>query len=187
MARIDKLVERYQRYIELPWQKDLAGAQKAIFVVYDKSEERKLRARRDLFILATQQAGHGWRECDLTAAFAQWMADIDYREEYFRYPEDLALKLEEEFCDHVANIVRNALTAKGVDESTVVALFGVASLFGFASVSDLMRDVESAIRGRLVVFFPGEYENNNYRLLDARDGWNYLAVPITSHHGALES
>ena len=33
--------------------------------------------------------------------------------------------------------------------------------------------------GRLVVFFPGQFEQNNYRLLDARDGWNYLAVPIT--------
>jgi len=43
--------------------------------------------------------------------------------------------------------------------------------------------VESSIRGRLLVFFPGEYENNNYRLLDARDGWNYLAVPITAREG----
>jgi len=28
------------------------------------------------------------------------------------------------------------------------------------------------------VFFPGEHEGNSYRLLDARDGWNYLAVPL---------
>lgn len=187
MARIDKRVERYQRYIELPWQKDLAGAQKAIFVVYDKTEERKLRARRGLFELATQQAGHAWYECDLTTAFAQWMASIDYREEYFRYPEDIALKLEEEFRDHVADIVRSALTADDVDETTVVALFGIASLFGFANVSNLMRDVENDIRGRLVVFFPGDYDNNNYRLLDARDGWNYLAVPITLQTGVFES
>jgi hypothetical protein len=41
--------------------------------------------------------------------------------------------------------------------------------------------VEGDIRGRLVIFFPGEYDSNNYRLLDARDGWNYLAVPITLH------
>ena len=41
------------------------------------------------------------------------------------------------------------------------------------------RRIERDIRGRVVVFFPGEYENSNYRLLDARDGWNYLAVPIT--------
>jgi hypothetical protein len=46
-----------------------------------------------------------------------------------------------------------------------------------------LKEVEQAIRGRLVLFFPGEYENRNYRLLDARDGWNYLAVPITLHSG----
>ena len=27
--------------------------------------------------------------------------------------------------------------------------------------------------------FPGHVDGSNYRLLDARDGWNYLAVPIT--------
>ena len=43
------------------------------------------------------------------------------------------------------------------------------------------------IRGRLALFFPGDVDNNNYRLLDARDGWNYLAIPITLHHGELDS
>ena len=43
--------------------------------------------------------------------------------------------------------------------------------------------VETHIRGRLLVLFPGVYEQNNYRLLDARDGWNYLAIPITSSEG----
>lgn len=187
MARIDKLAERYKRYIELPWQKDLAGAQKAIFIVYDKAEERKLRARHDLFALATQETGHGWRVCDLTSTFAQWMAATDYREEYFRYPESLALKLEEDFRHYVAENVRTVLTATEVNDNTVVALFGVASLFGFTHISDLMRDVENAIHGRLVVFFPGDYDNDKYRLLDARDGWNYLAVPINLHMGVFES
>jgi hypothetical protein len=44
-----------------------------------------------------------------------------------------------------------------------------------------MSQVENTIQGRLVVFFPGEFENANYRLLDARDGWNYHAIPITLH------
>jgi hypothetical protein len=60
-----------------------------------------------------------------------------------------------------------------------VAVSGVGALFGFTRVSQVLKLVEPSIRGRLVVFFPGQYEENNYRLLDARDGWNYLAVPIT--------
>ena len=66
-------------------------------------------------------------------------------------------------------------------DETVVAVTGVASLFGFTRISQVLPLVEPHVRGRLLVFFPGVYENNNYRLLDARDGWNYLAVPITSH------
>ena len=49
MGRIDRLAERYKRYISLPWEKDLAGAQRMVFVVYDKTDERRLRARKTLF------------------------------------------------------------------------------------------------------------------------------------------
>jgi len=40
--------------------------------------------------------------------------------------------------------------------------------------------LKTLLEGRLLVFFPGEHhpENHTYRLLDARDGWNYLAVPL---------
>ena len=179
MGRIDRLAERYERYISLPWERDLAGAQRMVFVVYDKTDERRLRARKTLFELATKDAGHRWIECDLTDAFAEWMASVEYRESYFESPEDLDLKLEQEFLEHVANRVRRVLAAPESDEGSVVALFGIASLFGFIRVSEVMRAVERDVRGRMVVFFPGEYVDNNYRLLDARDGWNYLAVPIT--------
>ena len=179
MSRIKVLAERYRRFIALPWQKDLAGAQRAMFVVYDKADERRLRARMTLFELATREAGHGWIECDLTGAFAEWMAGTEYRESYFESPEDLELKLEEDFLEFVAGRVREKLAAPEADEDCVVGVYGIASLFGFARVSELMREVEREVRGRIVVFFPGEYEDSNYRLLDARDGWNYLAVPIT--------
>ena len=65
----------------------------------------------------------------------------------------------------------------------MIAITGIASLFGFVKVSEIIPAVANHIRGRLVVFFPGEFENNNYRLLDARDGWNYLSVPITAAEG----
>ena len=38
-SRIARLVQSYQSYIELPWEKGLAGVQKVIFAVYDKTEE----------------------------------------------------------------------------------------------------------------------------------------------------
>jgi hypothetical protein len=179
MGRIDRLAERYKSYITLPWQKDLAGAQRAIFIVHDKADERRLRARKDLFALATVEAGHGWSKCDLTRAFAEWMAQTEYRESYFESPEDLELKLDDDFLEHVAGRVREVLTAPEADDQSVVGIYGIASLFGFIRVSELMKEIERDFRGRVVVFFPGEYENSNYRLLDARDGWNYLAVPIT--------
>ena len=179
MGRIDKLAERYRRHVALPWRKDLAGAERAVFVVYDKADERRLRARKALFELATTKAGHRWFECDLTRAFAEWMAGTEYRDSYFESPEDLGLKLEDDFLEYAAGRVRAVLAGPEVDEDSVVAVFGVASLFGFARVSELMQAVERDVRGRIVVFFPGEYEDANYRLLDARDGWSYLAIPIT--------
>ena len=187
MGRIDSLAERYRRFIALPWRKDLPGAQRAVFIVYDRADERRLRARKGLFELATTQAGHRWIECDLTGAFAQWMAATEYRESYFESPEDLELKLEHDFLSHVADRAGEALSQ--ADEETVVALFGVASLFGLIRVSELMNRIERHITGRVAVFFPGEYENNNYRLLNARDGWNYMAVPITvqEDHGAYNA
>lgn len=181
MARIEDLAEHYGRHISTPWQRTVAGAQRVIVLVYDKELERTLRARKLAFETVTRQAGHEWKEIDLAGAFGEWMAADDYRDEYFSSPEDLQLKLDAEFPGSVADILRETLRAPDIDENTVVAVFGAGSLFGLARISQVLRMVESDIRGRLLVFFPGQFERNNYRLLDARDGWNYLAVPITAH------
>ena len=183
MGRIDELATRYRRHIAAPWQRNLAGDQKAIFVVYPKTDERKLRARLELFEMATTSTGHTWHPVDMTETFARWMANTDYRDVYFEEPETLAMKLRSNFVQYAADQLRRALTAESADEDTVIAVQGIACLFGFTRVSLMLKEVVKDIRGRLVVFFPGEYEDNNYRLLDARDGWNYLAVPITLHNG----
>jgi hypothetical protein len=183
MGRIEELAARYRSHISAPWQRNLAGDQKAIFVVYPKSDERKLRARLELFEMATTSTGHRWRPLDLTDTFARWMAGTDYRDAYFEEPDTLVMKLRSDFVQYTAVRLREALTAEGVDEDTVVAVQGVACLFGFTRVSLVLKEVAKDIQGRLVVFFPGQCEGNNYRLLDARDGWNYLAVPITLHNG----
>ena len=179
MARIEDLADRFGRHIATPWQRTISGAQRVVMLVYDKELERTLRARRQVFEMAA--AGHDWHEMDISNAFAAWMAADDYREEYFASPEDLQLKLEAEFPEYVAERLRAMLTRDEVTENSIVALFGVGALFGFARLSHILKLVEGDIKGRLVVFFPGHLERSNYRLLDARDGWNYLAVPITLH------
>ena len=183
MARIEELVSSYKAHVSAPWQRNLAGPQKMIFVVYPKVDERRLRARLGLFEIATKDVGHNWLIFDFTTTFAHWMGATDYRDAYFEEPADLAIKLETDFLHYAAAQLRSVLTDTKADEDSVVAAYGVASLYGFTKVSLVLKEVEQHIRGRLVLFFPGEFENNNYRLLDARDGWNYLAVPITLHNG----
>ena len=183
MGRIEGLADSYERHISAPWQRNLAGAQKAIFVVYPKEDERQLRARIGDFEVRTRNAGHGWKRVDMTSFFSQWMANEEYRDIYFEDPDDLKLKLDTEFIEFVASEVRAALTAEDVDENVVVAIIGAASLYGFLHVSEVLGKVTNDIRGRLLLFFPGTFEQDTYSLLGARSGWNYLATPITHRLG----
>lgn len=186
MGRIEELAARYGSHIAIPWQRNLSGDQKTIFVVYPKTEERRLRARVDLFEMATKQANHGWKLLDLTRAFAEWMVNEEYREAYFEDPSALEMSLDDVFTQHVADRLLETLTEGDVDEDAVIAVIGTGSLFGLTRLSLVLRRVVNDIPGRLLLFFPGEYEESNYRLLDARDGWNYLAVPITLHNGVSD-
>ena len=181
MNRIELLAEKYARHIGAPWQRTVAGAQRVVVLVYDKELERSLRARMPAFEMATTQAGRTWQTIDLAPAFAEWIAEDEYREEYFASPRDLQLKLDAEFPGYVADRIRATLAEPQVTEDTVVGILGVGALFGFVRLSEVLKLVENDIQGRLLVFFPGQHEGSNYRLLDARDGWNYLAVPITAH------
>ena len=181
MGKIDDLAERYADQVSVPWIPNLPGAQRVMLLVYEKDIERLLRARIGEFESRTRAAGHGWTLVDMTTWFAEWMIGIDYAESYFESPELLEMKLEGDFKKHVARRLE-AIIAE-TDENTVVAVTGTASMYGFLRISELIRDVEQAVPGRLLVFFPGSKDGSNYRLLDARDGWNYLANGITLHGG----
>ena len=174
--RLNRLLKSYQRHIEVPWQQGIAGKQKVLFVVYDKQDELKLQTRLPEFEMATTDAQHEWHQFDITPCFPEWMSELDYKESYFTHPSFLQTCLPD-FIETLVNAIRVQL--EQTSETSVFALYGVASLFGFAKVSEIVDKVSPSIRGRLLIFFPGDYENNNYRLLDARDGWNYMAVPIT--------
>src|SRR6202011_2717703 len=145
-----------------PWDRKLAGPQRVWFAVYDKADERRVRARIVDFELRTKKAAHPWDLHDLSDTFAIWMAGRKYRDSYFENPEHLESALVN-FRETVVQQLQAILTQPAVNQDTVVAVQGVACLFGFVRVSDVVNAVEASIRGRLIVFFPGEYANNNYR------------------------
>jgi len=179
---IEALLKAYERFLQLSWDRTLAGPQKVWFAIYDPSQERRLRLRLPEFEVATKSAGHSWAHLDLTDLFANWMAKHDYHEAYFEQPEDMDLALQD-FASFVSQQIVDVLIAPNVDVNTVVAVSGLASLFGLTYASAIFETVAPSVQGRLLVFFPGQRSGSNYRFLDARDGWNYLAVPITGMEG----
>lgn len=183
-SKLSKLVTAWREHLTVPWQPGLAAIQRVIFAVYDKTDELRLRANLGEFELTATQAGKSWLLLDITDAFPHWMAALEYRDAYFESPEDLAGYQAGELSEFVADLSTQLKTRIQAEasENTVVALLGVGTLFGLARVSSLVEAIKDAIPGRLLVFFPGEHhpETHSYRLLDARDGWNYLAVPLVA-------
>jgi hypothetical protein len=131
VSRIDDLAEQYEKQISAPWQRNLAGAQRTIFVVYPKEDERRLLVKLEELEHPTKAAGHDWRQVDLTNRFAVWMAEEEYREEYFRHPEDLIPKYDREFRAACVARLRLALTDEGLDDDSVLAVHGAGGLYGF--------------------------------------------------------
>lgn len=179
MRLVDDLVAEYDRFVSLPWRDNLAGPERHWMLIYPPEQERRIRFRLPEFEGITKKAGHDWVAVDLTDSFGRWLAQQNYAEDYYRGPEYLSSALEG-FVDHVVSMIEDVLRSPHVDDDAVVALVGVGSLFPFARVSDVLQRVSASVPGRMLVFFPGEKDGSTYRLLNARDGWNYLATPITA-------
>lgn len=178
MSRIRRLNQSYGQFIAIPWR-ETAAAQRVIFCVYPETDELRLRGSVGEFELTTRQAGHEWFLFDLTDTFPHWLSDQRYAKSYFQKPQLLASLLPR-YLVYLTERFEGFLRDWNVGDSAVVALMGVGSLFGFLKVKDMVDKFAPLVKGKLLVFFPGSYEDNNYRLLDGYDGWNYLAVPITA-------
>ena len=179
MTKIKQLINSYGKFIAIPWRSDAAAAQRVIFCIYSEKDELRLRAKIDEFEIASRQSGHDWVAFDLTDTFPAWLVSQKYATSYFKKPEHLCTLLPN-YLAFITNDFEECLQANSATENSVVALKGVGSLFGLLKVKEVVDKFAPLVRGRLLVFFPGSYENNNYRLLDGYDGWNYLAVPITA-------
>ncbi len=179
MSRIRRLIQSYSKYISIPWRDDAAAAQRVIFCVYNENEERSLRAKIGEFEFVTRKAGHEWAIFDLTDTFSSWITSQRYAKSYFQKPHLISTMLPN-YLAFITGEFEAFLQENDIGVNTVVAIKGVGALFGFLKVKEVIDEFAPKVSGRLLIFFPGSHENNNYRLLDGYDGWNYLAVPITA-------
>jgi len=177
---VDGLIQAYEKVVSGKWVETLSAQERIWFLVYDPDSQRKVDFRISDFENATKKAGKKWANISLKDCFTEWMATHEYRDEYFLDPDSLVDQLEFDFKNFAIENTIQKIRKHQIDHETVIALTHVASLFGFARLSDILNHIAGEIKGRLLVFFPGEFEKNQFRLLNARDGWSYLARPITA-------
>ena len=185
MSRLDQLIESYRRHAEIPLKQSVTVAERTWFVVYSPEEERRLRSRLAEFEIATKDCGLHWQEIDFTGSFTRWLDqsyDAEERDAMLGSPAIVENYAVPDYCDFLADIIRKAVAAlpAGEVECTVFAVTGLMELYDFIHVSQVMDALNKEVRGVLVIFFPGDREENTYRFLGARTGWDYLATPITA-------
>lgn len=135
------------------------------------------------FELATTEAGHPWVHLDLHGRFAKWVASVDEAEraQWFANPVVIDTYADHEWKELLADELCQELAPIASPERTILALTGLMDLYDFVHVAPLIAAIGKAFPGFLLMFFPGEREGNNYRFLNVRPGWDYLAIPILSN------
>ncbi|WP_135229997.1 BREX protein BrxB domain-containing protein [Deinococcus fonticola] len=175
MSQTTQLFERYRQQLQLPQNPYLSPAERIWIAVHDPAEERRIRGNIREFALVTQQQNLEWSHFDLTPHFARWMLEHPYHEAYFAEPELLKGALQ-----GFENVLLDALQAEmaRLSPQSVLAVTGAGTLYGLTRISTVIERAAPSLRGRMLLFFPGSLEGHNYRLLNARDGWNYHSVPL---------
>ena len=175
MASFDDVLQHYQRQVGLSWQADVPHEGRVWILWYDKTLDRRVRGRLHELEAATGNAGHGWRHVDLGLLFPTWIVCHELFGDLLAAPEELRGLLPE-FKTAVVDELRSALSGCGAND--LLVLSGCGAMFGLVRISALIGEIASQIPGRLLLLFPGQHRAGVYKLLDAREGWNYHAVPI---------
>jgi len=175
MSRVSDLIDAYKAALSLTWINSLSGGERVWMLVYPPELERQMRYALPSLELATTQVGRVWSVIDVTDDFGRWLSSHTYADNFYDDPTDLTQAILDQFEAEVVIRVRNALNA--APEDSVVALVGIGSIFPFLRASSVIKSVDAAVNGRLLVLFPGTHdpETHSFRLLDARDGFNYRA------------
>jgi len=177
----DDILSAYTRQVQLPWAEDTPPAGRVWIVWYDKALQRRFTGRLGEFENATLSAGRSWRQLSLSSWFGRWIAKHEFFDALVNQPRELRGLLPDIESELVSTLRQ---TLQQCTRNDVLAVDGCGSLFGIARVSNLIGRVADVIPGRLIIGFPGKHSGGVYRLLDARDGWNYHAIPIPPENAA---
>jgi hypothetical protein len=178
MSRVSDLVDAYAAELGLPWRPGLSGGERVWMLVYPPDMERGMRAALPKLELVTGQSGHGWTLIDITDELGTWLASHRYAEALFEEPSDFTSAIIDKFEAELVAKIREQLSV--APEDNVVGLVGIGSIFPFLRASSVIKAIDGEVGGRLLVLFPGLHdpETHSFRLLDARDGFNYRARVI---------
>ncbi len=157
VSYVDELLDAYRRFVALPWQQNLAPPQRVWMAVYPPEHERRLRLHLPAFKAATNEHAPllGARSTSRRRS-RRWMADHEYRDDYFEDPELLETALPA-FFEHLVDerasrsLQTTPILTASWRSSARATLFGLGDA---VKVSALLNAVNDAIAGRLLVFFP---------------------------------
>ena len=176
MSKINQLLAKFEGIINEPWPTGLSGQEKVWFLIFDPIDLRKVHFKLGEFEMATKNANREWLLISLNDYFTNWLSQHDYKESFFEEPQYISDALQDDFREYIINEITKSFFQNS--ENTLLVLKDVSAIFGFIKLSEIVNDISKKIKGRLMVLFPGEFTSNQYRLMDARDGWDYLARPI---------
>lgn len=178
MSRVSDLVDAYKAELSLSWKDNVSGGERVWMLVYPPDLERQMRHSLPSLGLATTQTGRDWIVIDVMDDFGRWLSSHRYAEAFYEEPSDLTQSILDHFEMALVARIREALEM--APAGAVVSLVGIGSIFPFLRASSVIKSIDSAISGRLLVLFPGLHdpETHSFRLLDARDGFNYRARVI---------
>ena len=178
MSRVSDLVDAYRAELSLTWKDNVSGGERVWMLVYPPDLERQMRHSLPDLGLATTQTGRDWIVLDVADDFGHWLSSHRHAQAFYEEPSDLTQSILDQFETTLVARIRQALEA--APAGAVVSLVGIGSIFPFLRASSVIKSVDSAVAGRLLVLFPGLHdpETHSFRLLDARDGFNYRARVI---------
>ena len=184
MSSLQRLLDNYERQVALPLTGNLPAVQRVWFVVYSPEQERRIRFLLPEFKWRSEKHDKTWQPIDVTDLAPEWVARHEYRDSYVSDP---ALLDEQTIQDALSDVVAQRIARLQLTPTSLCVLYGLSGLFGFASISALVKSIQDQdlVPGRLVCFFPGSRDQNSYHFMNARDGWNYHALPITDEEGFL--